>query len=123
MLRIQTGSKLFLVDVPALVVVVALSVLLGTGTKFGMHFNTAVTLLNLAVIVFVFVAGVPHFTASNFSPFFPLGLRGAFSGASKVCIMSGSVWLALAAHRSDTAQTRLQLVFSVVLAQYPLDAQ
>ena len=84
-LRLPTGSPLFLIDIPALLIIIALSLLLGGGTQSGARFNTAVTIVNLVVIGFVFAAGAPHFERGNFEPFFPLGLRGAFSGASKVC--------------------------------------
>ena len=84
LLRVPLGSALFQLDVPALLIIVALSGLLAAGTRGGARFNTAVTLLNLAVIAFVFCAGVPRFRGSHFRPFLPLGIRGAFSGASKV---------------------------------------
>jgi APA family basic amino acid/polyamine antiporter len=84
LLRISMGSEYFLLDLPALGAVVSLSVLLAAGTRGGAAFNTGVTILNLAVIVFVFFAGIPHFKWSNFRPFLPFGMRGAFSGASKV---------------------------------------
>eukprot|EP00892_Ulva_mutabilis_P003914 jgi/Ulvmu1/1895/UM012_0053.1 len=71
-------------DVPAAAAVAALAALLAVGTRGGAAFNTAVTAANLAVIVFVLATGVPHFTPANFVPFMPLGLRGCFTGASKV---------------------------------------
>lgn len=71
-------------DLPALAAVAALAALLAAGTHGSSAFNTAATAANLAVILFVFASGLPHFTPAHFSPFMPLGLRGTISGSSKV---------------------------------------
>jgi hypothetical protein len=122
LLRIATGSKYFLVDFPALGVIIALCALLAIGTQGGFRFNTAITILNLVIIGFVFAAGVPHFKASNFKPFLPLGVQGIFSGASKVRTPSGLwasyvhacarqvVWAICRAHRA-------QLIHAQVVAR------
>ena len=64
-------------DLPALAAVAALAALLAA-------FNACINVANLAVILFVFASGLPHFTPAHFSPFMPLGLRGTISGSSKV---------------------------------------
>jgi amino acid transporter len=83
-LRIDPGSKYFLIDLPALLLIVGICAILAIGTQSGAHFNTTVTIGNLLVILFVLSTGLPHFQASHFVPFMPMGLQGAFSGASKV---------------------------------------
>jgi basic amino acid/polyamine antiporter, APA family len=88
LLRVPLGSEYFMLDIPALLIVMALCALLAFGTKAGAHFNSAVTIGNLLVIAFVLATGLPHFDVKNFSPFLPMGLRGTFSGASKVPLIS-----------------------------------
>lgn len=83
LLRIATGSELFKIDAPALVATMAICVVLGLGTHGSSAFNGAVTAMSLAVIAFVFVAGLLHFDGSKLRPFAPLGARGVLAGASK----------------------------------------
>lgn len=85
LMRIATRSRYFILDVPALGAVAALSAVLAWGTQGGARFNATVTVVNLAVILFVLVTGLPRFEAANFKPFLPFGVRGIGAGASKVC--------------------------------------
>jgi basic amino acid/polyamine antiporter, APA family len=48
------------------------------------RFNTIITMINLAVVVFVVCAGMPYAAGSNFDPFAPFGVHGIFSAASVV---------------------------------------
>lgn len=83
--RISTGSEYCLIDIPALLLVGVLCGVLAAGTQSGARFNTIVTGGNLVVIAFVLATGLPHLQPTYFVPFMPMGIRGTFSGASKVC--------------------------------------
>ena len=74
----------FTIDLPAALLVLALSALLARGMSESNAFNIAVTSINLLLIAFVLFAGLPFAKADHFVPFFPFGLRGVFSGASVV---------------------------------------
>ena len=45
------------------------------------RFNTVVTMVNLAVVVFVVCAGMPYAAGSNFKPFAPFGAHGVCAPA------------------------------------------
>jgi amino acid transporter len=53
-------------------------------TQESARFNTIITMINLAVVVFVVCAGMPYAAGSNFDPFAPFGVHGIFSAASVV---------------------------------------
>ena len=83
LLRIATASPLVKIDVPALVVTLALCAVLGRGMHGSSAFNMAITALSIVVILFVFVAGLTQFDGGNLRPFAPQGARGVLSGASQ----------------------------------------
>lgn len=58
--------------------------ILALGTKESSRFNAVVTCLNLAVIGFVVVAGLPYGKTENYIPFAPFGAKGVFTAASVV---------------------------------------
>jgi APA family basic amino acid/polyamine antiporter len=58
--------------------------LLCRGIKESSRFNTIVTLVNLACIAFVLVAGYSKIQRKNYTPFAPKGMAGVASGASVV---------------------------------------
>ncbi|UPR02210.1 amino acid/polyamine transporter [Chloropicon primus] len=71
-------------DFPGLFMVLAVTALLCYGTKESARFNTIVTAVNVAVILFVIFVGLPECSASDFKPFSPMGLTGVFNGAAIV---------------------------------------
>lgn len=71
-------------DFMALALVAVLTSILCYGTKESARFNTIITMINLAVVVFVVCAGMPYAAGSNFKPFAPFGIHGIFSAASVV---------------------------------------
>lgn len=53
-------------------------------TQESARFNTTVTMVNLAVIVYVVCAGMPYAAGTNYRPFAPFGAHGVFAAASIV---------------------------------------
>mmetsp|Transcript_15504 Transcript_15504/g.46826 ORF Transcript_15504/g.46826 Transcript_15504/m.46826 type:complete len:678 (+) Transcript_15504:234-2267(+) len=71
-------------DFFALGLIIVLSCILAYGTKESARFNTTVTMVNLAVIVYVVCAGMPYAAGTNYRPFAPFGAHGVFAAASIV---------------------------------------
>lgn len=73
---------------PLSVVIIGLcTVILVTGVKESTRFNTAMTVLNLSILLFVLMAGIGSGSVrptQNLLPFFPHGLEGMASGAGLV---------------------------------------
>ena len=81
-LRVRLGG--ILLDVPAALLVAAVTVMLARGMRNTARFNAAVTVVSLLVIGFVIVFGFAEVEPRNWSPFAPNGLPGVFSGAGVV---------------------------------------
>jgi APA family basic amino acid/polyamine antiporter len=64
------------VDLPAVVVSLLVTVLLVKGIKESARFNTVVVFLKVAIVLFVIVAGLPHVNFDNWKPFAPFGWTG-----------------------------------------------
>jgi len=71
-------------NLPAVVVVVLLSVLLIRGVKESSRVNVVIVMLKLAVIVVFIVVAAPHVEASNWRPFMPFGFSGVMTAAAIV---------------------------------------
>jgi basic amino acid/polyamine antiporter, APA family len=70
---IATGN---VVDVPAVLVTIAVTWVLVIGIRESARFNTAMVLLKLAVVLFVIVVGSFYVNPANWTPFAPYGLTG-----------------------------------------------
>jgi len=84
-----------IVNVPAMVIVLLLSVLLSIGVRESARFNTAMVLVKLAAVVVFIVVAAPHVNPANWHPFIPpkvidadggshFGWGGVFTGASLI---------------------------------------
>lgn len=71
-------------DFFALGLIIFLSCILAYGTKESARFNMIVTMINLAVVVFVVCGGLPYANPRNLKPFAPYGASGIFAAASIV---------------------------------------
>ncbi len=71
-------------DASALTIALSLTVVLVVGIRESASLNALIVILKLAVVLFVIVMGIPHVDRTNWSPFFPFGVAGAFTGASRV---------------------------------------
>jgi len=73
-----------LLNVPAFLIVVAITWLLVLGVKESMRVNKVMVVVKLVVLgVFVFV-GVQHIDVANYTPYAPNGFRGIHQGAAIV---------------------------------------
>jgi APA family basic amino acid/polyamine antiporter len=72
------------VDLFAMVLCLFIAYLLTQGIKAAARFETAVVGLKIALVLLVIVVGVFHVKSGNYTPFFPFGVSGAFTGAATV---------------------------------------
>lgn len=72
-LFVTTGS---MVDLPAVLVAGAVTVVLVKGIKESASFNTAMVVVKIAVVLFVIAVGMQHINPANWVPFAPYGLTG-----------------------------------------------
>ena len=57
--------------------------LLNLGIRSAARFETIVVALKVLVVLLVIAVGVFHIDTGNYSPFFPYGVGGAFTGAAR----------------------------------------
>ena len=72
------------VNLPAVGIVLALTVLLVRGIRESAGFNLAIVVLKLAVIVLFLVLASPHVQPENWRPFLPFGFGGVMTSAAIV---------------------------------------
>ena len=72
------------VDLFAMILCLLIAWLLTRGIRAAARFETAVVGLKIALVLLVVVVGFFHVKSSNYSPFLPFGLGGAFTGAATV---------------------------------------
>jgi APA family basic amino acid/polyamine antiporter len=70
---ISTGA---LVDLPALLIIMILTVILVVGIRESARFNNAMVVIKLLVVAMVIVLGVQHINPANWHPFAPYGWTG-----------------------------------------------
>ncbi len=71
-------------NVPALLVVLAISGVLVFGIRESARFNAAMVILKVAVVLFVIVVGAFYVDTTNWQPFMPYGTPGIFKGAAYI---------------------------------------
>jgi len=82
-------------NVPAMAIVLLLSVLLSIGVQESARFNTVMVFVKLTAVVIFIVVAAPHINPANWHPFIPaattdasgqshFGLSGVFTGASVI---------------------------------------
>ena len=72
-LLVATGSWL---DLPAVVITAAITVILVKGIQESATFNTAIVILKVAVVLFVIAVGAFYVDPDNWTPFAPFGFTG-----------------------------------------------
>jgi APA family basic amino acid/polyamine antiporter len=72
------------VNLPAVVLVVAVMTLLLLGVRQSARTNTAMVIFKLTVLAFFVVAGLTAFTGSHFTPFAPEGFSGISNAAALI---------------------------------------
>lgn len=83
MLPVIAGHQIA-VNLPALVIVAAVTLLLIYGIRESAHTNTAIVVTKVAVVVFVIAFGAFMVHPTNWHPFLPNGVGGMMSGAAIV---------------------------------------
>jgi APA family basic amino acid/polyamine antiporter len=96
------------VDLFAALLCLLIAYLLTLGIKNAARFETVVVVLKVLVVLLVIVVGFFHITSANYSPFFPYGVGGAFTGAATVFFaVFGYDAMSTAAEESKDAQRHM----------------
>ncbi len=80
----RLGPLPIVFDLPAVVIVLLLTVVLVVGIRESAGLNSLIVALKLGVVLFVILAGIRHVDPANWRPFFPNGITGTLSGAAYV---------------------------------------
>ncbi len=78
---VATGA---IMNLPAAVVVLLITVVLVIGIKESARFNSAMVMLKVAVVLFVIVVGAGYVETENWQPFLPYGFSGVLKGAAYI---------------------------------------
>jgi len=73
-----------LINLPAVLVILAVAGVLSIGIKESARFNEIVVTIKLLVIALFIGIGLFYFKAENWHPFFPFGLQGIVNGAGLI---------------------------------------
>ncbi|MEU1309418.1 amino acid permease [Streptomyces cinnamoneus] len=105
------------VDLFAAVLCLLIAYLLTMGIKNAARFETIVVGLKILVVLLVVVVGFFHIDTANYTPFFPFGLSGAFTGAATVFFaVFGYDAMSTAAEESKDAQRHMPRAIMYSLA-------
>lgn len=72
------------VDLPALLLVLAIAFVLTLGAKESARLNAALVVLKIALLALFVVITIQGFSTSNLNPFVPLGIAGVMAASSKL---------------------------------------
>ena len=73
-----------LINLPAILIVLAIMVLLVIGVRESARFNAAMVTIKLVAVFFFIVVGVTYVKPENWRPFMPYGFSGVMTGAAVV---------------------------------------
>ncbi|HEX5568461.1 MAG TPA: amino acid permease [Streptomyces sp.] len=107
------------VDLIAVALCFLIAYLLTLGIKNAARFETAVVVLKVLVVLLVIVVGFFYIDTGNYSPFFPYGIGGAFTGAATVFFaVFGYDAMSTAAEESKDAQRHMPkaIIYSLAIA-------
>ncbi|MFI7099046.1 amino acid permease [Streptomyces sp. NPDC050161] len=107
------------VDLFALVLCLLIAYLLTLGIKNAARFEMIVVGLKVLVVIGVIAVGFFHIKTGNYSPFFPFGVSGAFTGAATVFFaVFGYDAMSTAAEESKDAQRHMPkaIIYSLVIS-------
>lgn len=100
-----TGHR---IDLFAAALCLLIAWLLTMGMKNAARFETIVVGLKIVVVLLVVVVGFFHVKSSHYTPFFPFGISGAFTGAATVFFaVFGYDAMSTAAEESKDAQRHM----------------
>ncbi|MEU6390561.1 amino acid permease [Streptomyces sp. NPDC046939] len=96
------------VDLFAAVLCLLIAYLLTLGIRNAARFETVVVVLKVLVVLLVIGVGFFHIDTGNYTPFFPFGVSGAFTGAATVFFaVFGYDAMSTAAEESKDAQRHM----------------
>ncbi|MGF6951994.1 APA family basic amino acid/polyamine antiporter [Neobacillus sp. B4I6] len=72
------------IDVPAILIIVIITLLLTQGVKKSARFNTIMVIIKLVVVLLFIGVGAWYVKPSNWTPFMPFGFSGVTAGAATV---------------------------------------
>lgn len=72
------------IDIPAILIVIIITLLLTQGVKKSAKFNTIMVIIKLAVVLLFIGVGAWYVKPSNWTPFMPFGFSGVTAGAATV---------------------------------------
>ncbi|MFD9029289.1 amino acid permease [Streptomyces parvulus] len=107
------------VDLFAAVLCLLIAYLLTLGIRNAARFEMVVVVLKVLVVLLVIAVGVFHIDSSNYNPFFPYGVGGAFTGAATVFFaVFGYDAMSTAAEESKDAQRHMPkaIIYSLVIS-------
>ncbi|MEU7282182.1 amino acid permease [Streptomyces sp. NPDC045431] len=107
------------VDLFAALLCLLIAYLLTLGIKNAARVETVVVVLKVLVVLLVIVVGFFHITTTHYSPFFPFGVSGAFTGAATVFFaVFGYDAMSTAAEESKDAQRHMPkaIVYSLAVS-------
>jgi APA family basic amino acid/polyamine antiporter len=73
-----------LINLPAMIIVLAIMVLLVVGIRESARFNAAMVAIKIAAVLFFLVAGIWYVDPGNWTPFMPYAWSGVMTGAAVV---------------------------------------
>ncbi|GLC30040.1 amino acid permease [Clostridium omnivorum] len=73
-----------IINLPAVLVVLLITILLSRGTKESKKINNLMVVVKLSIIVLFVIVGVFYIKPQNWHPFMPFGYKGVFAGAASV---------------------------------------
>ncbi|MFH9575748.1 amino acid permease [Streptomyces sp. NPDC017454] len=106
-------------DLFAAVLCLLIAYLLTLGIKNAARFEMVVVVLKVLVVLLVIGVGVFHIDTSNYNPFFPYGVGGAFTGAATVFFaVFGYDAMSTAAEESKDAQRHMPkaIIYSLIIS-------
>ncbi|MFG3322764.1 amino acid permease [Streptomyces sp. NPDC048171] len=107
------------IDLFAAVLCLLIAYLLTLGIRNAARFEMVVVVLKVLVVLLVIAVGVFHIDTSNYNPFFPYGVGGAFTGAATVFFaVFGYDAMSTAAEESKDAQRHMPkaIIYSLVVS-------
>lgn len=77
-------SKGTVIDLPAVIIVLLVTLLLSRGVKESAKFNAIMVVIKVAVVLLFIMVGVWYVEPANWTPFMPFGFSGVTAGAAVV---------------------------------------
>ncbi|KFG71266.1 amino acid permease [Streptomyces mutabilis] len=107
------------VDLFAALLCLLIAYLLNLGIKNAARFEMVVVVLKVLVVLLVIAVGIFHIDTTNYDPFFPYGVGGAFTGAATVFFaVFGYDAMSTAAEESKDAQRHMPkaIIYSLIIS-------